>query len=938
MAMPDGNDAPVFRFGATAFAPARRELHHHGERVRIGDRALDLLLLLIDARGSVVSKDRMMERVWSGRIVGENALESQMSALRRALGRDRHVIKTIAGRGYQFVGELHDVELKVQSTTPHAETPGIGLPASVSPLIGRERELQDIAHVLHTHRLVTLVGPGGVGKTRLAVEVARAASPRFGSDAVFVELAATSDSRDVPGALATAFGFAPGDGTMSMDKLASRLREDARLVLVDNCEHVVDSAAQVIDALLRIAPRVIVLATSREPLRVTGEHIVRVPSLAVPSSDDGDEHGVYGAVVLLRERMRDSGGATEEAHATALLARVCRQLDGMPLAIELAAACTPLLGLRGVARGLDDRFELLRRGARTALPRQQTLRATVDWSYDLLNRDCQTVLARLSLFAGQFSLESAQRMLEQADLSREAITAAILELVDKSMLGALQSTHGMQYRMLDTIRAYAFDRLREDGAYFEWSCRHARHVLDVFTEAERRADERIDIDWHRDVVPRLDDLRSAIARHFAPQGDVRLAIELTAVSATPSMRFGLVEECLSRVDAALDLLATLDDDANRAQWTMKLHAARGACLLYQSVGPLTSEAFAAALDVAAKRDDVEYQLRALWGCWSTAYLNGRFDAARSFAHRFAALAERSRRGADRAVARRLTGVAHLCGGELHLARAHFEAIEPLAAGLPRAARIHFLYDECMLVRSVLAQTLSFVGEHAKAGAVAHRALAEARRFDHTPSICYALSEAVCPVALLGADDEALGRGVDDLVEATRRHGVSTWKARAEMWRGLLRLREGQVDAYVEAIRPALEEISNARYCVVLAPFLAHTASLLAQHGQTDDARALLADARQWATDNSDAFLLIELLRADTELALVDGTLDATRAARLLGHLRTVSQRRGFTAWAARCAASLHALRHTKPHLDDDPAPDHSLHPLVRDLLDFNGVP
>jgi predicted ATPase/DNA-binding winged helix-turn-helix (wHTH) protein len=795
-----GGDTPVFRFGATAFVPARRELHHDGERVPVGDRALDLLFLLIDARGSIVSKDRMMERVWSGRIVGENALESQMSTLRRALGRDRNVIKTITGRGYQFVGELHVVEPIVQPIEAHAEASGTDLPASVSPLIGRERELDEIARMLDAHRLVTLVGPGGVGKTRLAIEAARMASDRFSERAVFVGLAATSDAKDVPAAMATAFIFAPGDGTMGLDKLASRLRDEERFVLVDNCEHVVDSAARVIEALLHIAPRVTVLATSREPLRVTGEHIVRVPSLDVPATDECAEDREYGSILLLRERMRDSGAAPEDARAVALLARICRQLDGLPLAIELAAACTPLLGLRGVADGLDDRFALLRRGARTALPRQQTLRATVDWSYALLNRDCQTVLARLSLFAGQFSLETAQRTLEHADLTHEAITAAIRELVDKSMLGALPSGHGMQYRLLDTIRAYAAERLRESDTCFEWSCRHARHVLDVFAEAERRADERIDFDWHCDVAPRLDDLRSAIARHFAPQGDVRLAIELTAVSATPSMRFGLVEECLNRVNAALDALNTLDDDANASHWAMKLHAARGACLLYQSVGSHTTEAFAAALEVAAARDDVDYQLRALWGCWSTAYLNGRFDAARSFAHRFAALAARSRRGADRAVARRLTGVAHLCFGELHLAREHFEAIEPLAAALPRAARIHFLYDECMLVRSVLAQALSFLGRHAEAGDAARQALAEARRFDHTPSICYALSEAVCPVALLGADDDALAQGVVDLVEATRRHGVAKDGSKRTSKRFVLRSKRSATRVTVSCLR------------------------------------------------------------------------------------------------------------------------------------------
>jgi predicted ATPase/DNA-binding winged helix-turn-helix (wHTH) protein len=462
-----------FTFGETTVAPARRELFHQGRRVKVGSRAFDLLLLLIGERGAVVSKDRIMDVVWARRVVGENTLEGQVSVLRRALGGDRAAIKTIAGRGYQFVGVLQPEG--AATCTPAGEDStcalrcrGIPLPVQVSPLVGRQTELADVTDLLRSRRLVTLIGTGGVGKTRLAIEAARAVSACFHDGVFFAELAALVSGDVVPSAIATALGFPPGDGGKGAEKALRGLHDRRFLLVVDNCEHLVDSVARMTEAVLQIAPGATLLATSRESLRIAGECVYRVPPLDTPCEDDEETACRFGAVQLLRERIGTDLISADERSALSVMARICWRLDGIPLAIELAAACTPAFGLHGVAELLDNRFQLLRHGARTALPRQQTLRANVDWSYELLPEGSKTVLNRLSVFAGAFTLEAAHQLLGSAGHSPQDVTSAIVELVGKSLLCAMPGSPGMRYRLLETIRAYSRERLEESGAYREW--------------------------------------------------------------------------------------------------------------------------------------------------------------------------------------------------------------------------------------------------------------------------------------------------------------------------------------------------------------------------------------------------------------------------------------------------------------------------------------
>ncbi|HYZ48157.1 MAG TPA: winged helix-turn-helix domain-containing protein, partial [Sphingomonas sp.] len=450
-------------------------------------------MALIEAGGAVLSKDALMARVWPDRVVEENNLQTQISDLRAAFGADHALIRTVSGRGYQFTGEVRILAADpgehagVAAAAPGAVLPPTNLPESVSELIGRDDELHEIVDLAATHRLVTLTGAGGIGKTRLALAVARQLLPHFADGVWLAELAPLADPGLVPAAVAAALGLEFPASAVSAEHVANALSGKELLLVLDNCEHVVAAAAIMAEALLRACPSVHVIATSREPLKAEGEWLSPVPSLAVPTeaaAEEGDPLG-YGAVRLFLDRAQavDPHFAPDE-RLVVLIAAICRRLDGIPLAIELAAARAATLGIEGLAARLDDRFELLTGGRRTALPRHQTLRATLDWSYGLLAEPERIVLRRLAVFAGVFNLEAASAVVASLDISSPDVVEGLLGLLAKSLVSAEASGSIAGYRLLDTMRAYAFEKLGESGEMAVVARRHAEYYRDLFERAE----------------------------------------------------------------------------------------------------------------------------------------------------------------------------------------------------------------------------------------------------------------------------------------------------------------------------------------------------------------------------------------------------------------------------------------------------------------------
>lgn len=486
-----------FVFGNCAVDTDSRRLLVGGRDAALGARAFDLLVALIERRDRVVGKSELLDLVWAGLVVEENNLQVQVSALRKLLGAG--AIATIPGRGYRFTAGSGQTMVAAPTEPPVT-------------LFGRDSDLAAVGELLQAHRLVTLVGPGGIGKTRLAQELARRATARGaggGRRAGWVDLAAVASAEHVAEAVAAAAGVALGEGD-PFDTLMQALAELDALLVLDNCEHVLDETARIAAALLRAAPRVGVLATSQVALGVGGERLYRLDALAVPPSGAGvDAAAAFGAIELLAARAREADrhfelGASNVAAAIELV----RELDGLPLAIEMAAARLPSIGFEALRARLGDRLRLLRSAARDAPLRQQTLRATIEWSHALLDRREREVLRRLAVFRAGFSLESAQQVAAAGGLDEWDALDGLTALADRSLVQVTPS-EPPRYRLLETVRMFALERLAEAGEGEDARQRHGAALARCAGELLRDYWTDSDTGWLRRVAQDRDDLAAA---------------------------------------------------------------------------------------------------------------------------------------------------------------------------------------------------------------------------------------------------------------------------------------------------------------------------------------------------------------------------------------------------------------------------------------------
>jgi predicted ATPase/DNA-binding winged helix-turn-helix (wHTH) protein len=458
----------MIQIGQLQVSLDNREIRSNGESLRIGSRAFDILELLIRADGALVSKDEIMRRVWPRSVVEENNLQVHIAALRKALAGDRDLIRTVPGRGYRLVVSRGD-EIDNRAAAGEARfvlQPGSACAARLNPpLIGRQHSIAAITAALGMAKIVTLVGAGGIGKTCAASEVAERVRARFPDGVIFVPLASVSDRRYAPGALASALGIMMPAGRLSLDDIVYGLSGRRLLLVLDNCEHLIDIAAQIAGALAASNASVHVLATSREALRVPGELLYHVPPLDVPDeSARGDAILDASAVQLFiaRARAADEQFPLDEC-SVRLVGLVCRRLDGIPLAIELAAARAAVLGIEILSDHLDDDFRLLTGGFRTALPRHQTLKATFDWSYRLLDDAERKLLRWLGVFTNGFSFDAAYQIVKVCGFSQNQVLDALGGLVSKSLVIRECAGATPRYRLFDITRAYAMHQLKDCG-------------------------------------------------------------------------------------------------------------------------------------------------------------------------------------------------------------------------------------------------------------------------------------------------------------------------------------------------------------------------------------------------------------------------------------------------------------------------------------------
>jgi len=538
----------------------RRELWSRGIAVPLGGRAFEVVTVLVQSASELVTKDHLMERVWPGATVGEGTIHVHISAVRKALGQDRAMLKTVSGRGYRLLGSWTPQQPDATAAPVHSSltrTSGTAPLNNFSPLItrliGRAAACQLVRDLVSAYRVVTLTGPGGIGKTSLAIKAVRYLLPDFEDGGWIVELASLSDPGLVASTVAGTLGLKLA-GEISAEAVARAVGERHLLLVLDNCEHVIDAAANLAETFTRLCPRITIVATSREVLRIDGESVYRVPPLDVPALGQAAPDYImqYSAVELFVARTKAlNAGFSPTAEDLASIATICRHLDGIPLAIEFAAARAAVLSVQGVVAGLRDRFALLTAGRRTALPRQRTLRATLDWSHELLPETERRLLRRLAVFAGGFTINAAAAVMTDTGFDASTVLDGIANLVAKSWVTLDKSGAAARWTLLETICAYVLEKLVEHAEADVAAEHHALYFRDLFSPQARGARSSLSDEDLARRVREIDNVRAALDWSFSPAVDPAIGIDLTAAYSPVWRYLSLMSECRERCERAL---------------------------------------------------------------------------------------------------------------------------------------------------------------------------------------------------------------------------------------------------------------------------------------------------------------------------------------------------------------------------------------------------
>jgi predicted ATPase/DNA-binding winged helix-turn-helix (wHTH) protein len=525
----------TLRFERCELRPLERQLLINGRRSALGGRAFDLLLALAERAGRLVTKEELLDTVWPDVVVEEGNLTVQMSSLRKLLGPD--VIATVPGRGYRFCRAVEVDGAQLHAAAPAtAPVRGAGLPRT--PLIGRDADLAAVGSLLGVHRLVTIAGAGGIGKTLLAQHLLAARAPQHAS--CWVELAPLESPLQVVGAIGAALGVRAGVGGDALSGLVAACAPLQLLLALDNAEHLHAEVARVAQALHDGAPGVRLLVTSQAPLHLACERLYRLDALAVPAAGSSATAALhFGAVALFVERASavDRRFSLHDGNVATVI-EICRRLDGIALAIELAAARLPLLGVTRLAAALDERLRVLTVSPSGAPPRHQTLRAGLEWSHALLSPLEQEVFRRLAVVSGSASLELARHLLADDAADPWPALDALGGLVDRSLVALVGDPDEPRYRLLESPRALAMERLHAAGEE-EWALkRHACALAGLMQRAfdnHRTRAGAVDV-WLRDLAPDLDNARTAFDWACRHDAAAAVAITTTLLLALPGLR------------------------------------------------------------------------------------------------------------------------------------------------------------------------------------------------------------------------------------------------------------------------------------------------------------------------------------------------------------------------------------------------------------------
>jgi predicted ATPase/DNA-binding winged helix-turn-helix (wHTH) protein len=867
----DGNSSwthGVASFGPFHLSAAERQLKKGDEALQIGGRALDMLLALVERAGEVVTQGELISRVWPDVTVEEANLRVHIASLRKALG-DGHdgarYIVTVPGRGYCFVAP---VTLSTPQSSPSREAAASDrlqrLPPRLTRMIGRDDTIRALSAQLMMWRFVSIVGAGGIGKTTVAVSVAHALLDGFNGAVFFIDLAALADAKLVPMTVARALGLMVQTKD-PLRSLAAFIGDKKMLLVLDNCEHVIDFAATVAERVVGETPQAHVLTTSREALRVEGEHVHLLYALDCPPEDSGVtavEALKYPAVQLFMERAAASGhGAALSDTEASIAATICRRLDGIPLAIELAASRAGSLGIHGVAGLLGSRFGLVWHGRRTARPRHQTLNAMLDWSYNLLSQHEKAVLGRLSVFVGDFTLDAARSVACDAEIDEASATEAIASLLAKSLIAKTELRGSTYYRLLDTTRTFAQARLAERGEANRIAQRHA-NFFSEFLQHDPLVQSRFGEHDLSGYAAHIGNVRAALQWAFSDDGDFTLGMDLAAWAAPLFVGLSLLEECTRWCERAL---AGLDDAAQGTRQEMILQEALALSLMYTGGN---SDQVRAAIERGLHLEEtfghVPRKLQLFLSLYSLLMRLADFRGALKVAEQSATFAETAKDKAGLLVADFMLGGAyHYIGDQ---AAAQFYSERAMArAPEPGTSVPDFVgFDYRTYAPVSLARALWLRGYADRARCIAKTAIDEAVSGVHPISICVSMAYG-SPIFLWSGDLRSVENFTARLIEYAGRHSIEPYRAVGLGLKGAVAITRDELKTGIDLLRAALEILTTLRLNIFVTEFMGALADGQRKHGQVEEALLTINHAIGRAKDCGSTYDMAELLRVKAQI-------------------------------------------------------------------------
>jgi len=891
----DGPSEPALTFGRFRLFRMQRRLLEGDKPVRLGSRAFDLLTALVERAGEVVGREELEACIWPSTVVEETSLRAHVHALRKALGDGRdgaRFIVNVPGRGYCFVAPLAQPDARAGMGSLHAPGGLHNLPVRLTRIIGRLEEVNALKELVVKRRFVTIAGPGGMGKTTVALAVAEELLGSFVDGVRLVELAPITDPSRVPGGVASALQVSLSPDN-PVPALSAFLSGRNMLIVLDSCEHVLEAATILAESLLASCDTVSILITSREPLSAQGEWVYRLPSLEVPPETArmaSTQALTYPAVQLFVERAMQTSDGFELSDADApVVCSLCRRLDGMPLAIELAAARVDSLGLHGLAAGLDDRLRLLTRGRRTASPRHRALRAMLDWSYELLSMPERSVLCRLAVFKAGFTLEAASAVASDDDAGVADVIQCVMNLAVKSLISTDAGGSIVRYRLLDTTRAYALEKLLQAQDCATASRRHATYFLRLLAQAEADRDGMTRPQWLECYGRCMDDIWAALEWCFSSDGDLVLGVTLTGAALLPVYELGLLDEHHEHIHRALNVIQELSP----AQPVLEMEL--NAALIFPGGQRVHKERPHAAvvarmLELADQLAEPRYRIAALYGLWGKNFRAGDYASALGVAREMSKLAQDSADLPGMRLSDRLLAQSHHFMGDHTVAKVLAERL----LGQPDT-RMPLEYTSpvpySVALRIVLARILWLQGQSDRAVEVARECMEHAS--EHPFAFTQALALAACPIALWRGDTVAARELVDKLIDHSERHPSTYWKSWGRSYDAVLSFRESKARGTAPGGPDLLIQTDNVMELDCLATLAYGLATenvlLRVEHGTVG-----------WSAP--------EVLRAQAEAVLGQhAPQSASKAESILKKSLALARRQGALAWELRTATSLGRL-------------------------------